>query len=356
MQDIFKFAVRNDVKKSMRTTINEEKLNDLICSSGSIVIFGHENPDGDSIGSAVGMYHYLKGLGKNPHIVINSRLPDNLDFIIPEGVVSYYNEDAPGCESIIAAADMLIFLDMNGVDRSGGVSKFVEQSTGNARRVLIDHHLNPKTEGFDVVVSDTEVSSACELLYRVLLQQPGVDGNVGNLSLDCARAIMTGILTDTNNFANSVFPSTYLAVSSLQARGVDRDELFDAVFRSYSEQRMRLMGHLLQDNMRCVDPGVAYFTLSIADKNKYGFVRGDSEGFVNLPLSIKDIRMSAFFTEDESYVKVSLRSKGNIDVNDFAHKYCNGGGHKNASGGRLYMPLSEVPSYFESNVKEFFAE
>ena len=339
----------------MRTTINEGKLNDLLSSSGKTVIFGHENPDGDSIGSAVGMYHYLRALGKCPHIVINSRLPDNLNFLIPEGIVFYYNEDAARCESLIAEADLLIFLDMNGVDRSGGVSKFVEQSSG-ARKVLIDHHLNPKTEGFEVVISDTEVSSACELLYRVLLQQPGVDGDVKNISLECANAIMTGILTDTNNFANSVYPSTYQVVSSLQDRGVDRDALFDAVFRSYSEQRMRLMGYMLKDNMRCIDHGVAYFTLSIADKNKYGFVRGDSEGFVNLPLSIKDIQMTAFFTEDDSFVKVSIRSKGNIDVNDFAHKYCNGGGHKNASGGRLYMPLSEVSGYFESKVKEFFAE
>ena len=117
---------------------------------------------------------------------------------------------------------------------------------------------------------------------------------------------------------------------------------------------MRLMGHLLQDNMRCIAPGVAYITLSKDDKQKYGFVRGDSEGFVNLPLMIGEIKMSALFTEDDEYIKVSLRSKGNLDVNDFSHKYCNGGGHKNASGGRLYMPLADVPAYFESKVKEFF--
>ena len=340
----------------MRTTINEEKLDALICSSSNIVIFGHENPDGDSIGSAVGMFHYLKSLEKHPHIVVNSRLPEYFEFVIPKGSTSYYNEDAAGCEAMIAAADMLVFLDMNGVDRSGGVSKFVEESTGGARRVLIDHHLNPKTDRFDVVISDTGVSSACELLYQVLLQQPTVAGDVNNLSLDCATAIMTGIMTDTNNFANSVFPSTYLAVSSLQARGVDRDAIFDAVFRSYSQNRMRLMGYMLKDNMRCIEPGVAYFTLSIEDKNKFGFVRGDSEGFLNLPLSIKDIRMTAFFTEEDSFVKVSIRSKGNIDVNEFAHRYCNGGGHKNASGGRVYLPLAEIPAFFESKVKEFFAE
>ena len=341
----------------MRTTIAESRLNDLILGSGKIVIFGHENPDGDSIGSAVGMYHYLTALGKHPHIVINSRLPEYFNFIIPAGSISYYNEDKALCDSCIAAADLLIFLDMNGTNRTGEVSQAIEAAMGKIdapRSVLIDHHLNPQTKPFDVVISDTEVSSACELLYHVLLDQPGVRGDVSNLPKECAEALLTGILTDTNNFANSVYPSTYLAVSQLQARGVDRDAIYNEVFRSYSEQRMRLMGHMLQDNMRCLGQGVAYFTLSIADKQKFDFVRGDSEGFVNLPLSIKEIKMTAFFTEEKDFIKVSLRSKGNVDVNDFSHKYCNGGGHKNASGGRLYMPLAEVPGYFESKVEEFF--
>ena len=142
----------------------------------------------------------------------------------------------------------------------------------------------------------------------------------------------------------------------MQARGVNRDAIYDEVFRSYSEKRMRLMGYLLQDNMRCLKQGAAYLTLSLADKQKFGFVRGDSEGFVNLPLLVKDIRMSALFTEEAGFVKVSLRSKGNVDVNDFSHKYCNGGGHKNASGGKLYMPFEKVPAYFEKKVEEFFGQ
>ena len=338
----------------MRTTIAADRLNELIVKGENIVILGHENPDGDSIGSTVAMYHYLRGVGKAARIVVNSHLPAYFDFLVPDGVVSYYSEDKATCEKALVAADLLIFLDMNGVSRCGDVSKYIEGNRTAARRILIDHHLNPQTEGFDVVISDTEVSSACELLYHVLLTLPGVDGDVENLPLDCASALMTGILTDTNNFSNSLFPSTYQAVSQLQKRGVDRDLIYDKVFRSYSEQRMRLMGHLLQDNMRSIAPGVAYITLSKDDKQKYGFVRGDSEGFVNLPLMIGEIKMSALFTEDDEYIKVSLRSKGNLDVNDFSHKYCNGGGHKNASGGRLYMPLADVPAYFESKVKEFF--
>ena len=341
----------------MRITIAEDRLDDLIERSANIVILGHENPDGDSIGRAVGMYHYLLSVGKESHIVINSRLPRYFDFMIPQGVVSYYNEDPEDCIRRVAGADLLIFLDMNGMNRAGDVSKAVSERRGvegGAFRVLIDHHLNPQTDEFDVVISDTEVSSACELLFHVLMSMPGTAGDASLLPLECATALMTGILTDTNNFANSLFPSTYLVVSELQKRGVDRDYIYDEVFRSYSQQRMRLMGYLLKDNMRCLEPGVAYMTLSIADKDKYGFVRGDGEGFVNLPLAIGGIRMSALFTEEADYVKVSLRSKGNLDVNEFSHKYCNGGGHKNASGGKLFMPIDEVPGYFESKVKEFF--
>lgn len=341
----------------MRTIIAEESLSLIVQKSSRIVIFGHENPDGDSIGCSVAMYHYLSSIGKQSHIIINSRLADYLNFIVPDGAISYFTEDPAGCEGRVADADLLLFLDMNSPGRTGDIVKAVEMAakSGNPpARVLIDHHLNPMTSGFDVVVSDTEVSSACELLYQVLLSQPDIGGDVGRLPLECARALLTGILTDTNNFANSVYPSTWLAVSRLQERGVDRDEIFEEVFRSYSEQRMRLMGYLLQDNMRCLSQGVAYFTLSLNDKQKYGFTRGDSEGFVNLPLTIKDIRMSALFTEEVGFVKVSLRSKGNVDVNAFSHKYCNGGGHKNASGGKLYMPVKDVPAYFEQKVEEFF--
>ena len=144
----------------MRTTIAADRLNELILKGESIVILGHENPDGDSIGSTVAMYRYLSGLGKAACIVINSRPPRYFDFLMPEGAVLYYNECKDACEAALAAADLLVFLDMNGVGRSGDVSKWIDCNRGSARRVLIDHHLNPQTEGFDVVISDTEVSSA----------------------------------------------------------------------------------------------------------------------------------------------------------------------------------------------------
>lgn len=335
----------------MRVTKAQERLGALIDGCGKAVVFAHENPDGDAIGSAVALCSYLSMLGKEACAVMCGHLPSHFDFMIPQDKVFYYCDDPATCEALIDDADLLAFLDMNGKDRSGDLQQAIGRS--KAKCILIDHHLNPRTDDFDVVISDAAVSSACELLYQVLLEQPAVGGEVSRLPLDCATALMTGILTDTNNFANSLFPSTYLAVSALQGRGVDRDEIYNRVFCSYSEQRMRLMGHLLRDNMRCLGCGAAYFTLSKADKERFSFVKGDSEGFVNLPLSIAGVRLTAFFTEDDGFIKVSLRSKGNVDVNEFSHKYCNGGGHKNASGGRLQMPLADVPAYFEEKVTEF---
>ncbi len=335
----------------MRVTKAQDRLDSLIGGCSRAVVFAHENPDGDAIGSAVALCSYLSMLGKEVCAVMCSHLPAHFDFMIPQGKVFYYCDEPSLCEALIDEADLLVFLDMNGKNRSGDLQQAIGRSKAGC--ILIDHHLNPQTCDFDVVISDAEVSSACELLYQVLLEQPEVGGDVSRLPLDCATALMTGILTDTNNFANSLFPSTYLAVSALQGRGVDRDAIYNRVFCNYSERRMRLMGHLLHDNMRCLECGAAYFILSKADKERYSFVKGDSEGFVNLPLAIAGVRLTALFTEDDGFVKVSLRSKENVDVNEFSHKYCNGGGHKNASGGRLYMPLDAIPAFFEEKVTEF---
>ncbi len=335
----------------MRVTKAQGRLGSLIGGCSRAVVFAHENPDGDAIGSAVAICSYLSMLGKEVCAVMCSHLPAHFDFMIPQGKVFYYCDEPSLCEALIDEADLLVFLDMNGKNRSGDLQQAIGRSKAGC--ILIDHHLNPQTCDFDVVISDAEVSSACELLYQVLLEQPEVGGDVSRLPLDCATALMTGILTDTNNFANSLFPSTYLAVSALQGRGVDRDAIYNRVFCNYSERRMRLMGHLLHDNMRCLECGAAYFTLSKADKECYSFAKGDSEGFVNLPLAIAGVRLTALFTEDDGFVKVSLRSKGNVDVNEFSHKYCNGGGHKNASGGRLYMPLDAIPAFFEEKVTDF---
>lgn len=355
MQDIFKFAVETEQNQyDMRTFINEEKFAELTGNAAFITLVGHLNPDGDAIGSLAGMYHYLSARGKQATIVLNNQLPDCFGFLT-EGLPLFHYDDAPDkCIETVRRADLIICQDMSAPSRAGAISAEIEHAS--CPKILIDHHLNPATEWFDTVISDTEVSSASELVLHTLLKQEDTGGDVQKLPLECATALFTGILTDTNNFSNSVFPTTYDAAKMLQQRGADRDLIYREVFCSFSEQRMRLMGYLLSENMRYMPEfGTAYFTLSNNDKKKFAFLRGDSEGFVNLPLAIKNVSLTAIFTEDEGFVKVSLRSKGDVDVNEFSHRYCNGGGHKNAAGGRVYLPFEEIPAYFEKCIGEFFA-
>lgn len=339
----------------MTTDKNSDQLWSVIESSSRIVLLAHANPDGDAIGSVTAMYHYLRQIGKTAFMVVPNRYPDFLSCLNPaDAHIHTYKDESAECDKAIAGADLVICMDMNGPRRIDELAEPVFNGT-DARRILIDHHLNPETDFFDIVISETAVSSTCELLLSLILKSPEICGNFGRVNLDCATAIAAGMLTDTNNFANSIFPDTLERMSMLLKRGVDRDSLYDSIFCSYSESRMRLMGHLLSEKMSVIHDGsVAFIILDNADKEKYSFRTGDSEGFVNLPLKMQGIRMSALLKEDDSYVKVSLRSKGDLDVNLFAREYCNGGGHRNASGGKLYMDISETAAYFTASVEDYF--
>ena len=338
----------------MRTLKNAEQLWRAIDSSTQIVIVGHVNPDGDAIGAVSAMYHFLKQIGKNATAMVPNRFPDFLSCLNPTGEpVRIFREETEACSHIIDGSDLIICLDMSGPGRIDEMADVIIPAT--ATKILVDHHLNPATDAFDIVISDTEVSSTCELLLSLILDSPAVGGDISLVSLDCATSIAAGMLTDTNNFANSIFSSTLSLFSLLLKRGIDRDYLYNEIFCSYSATRMELMGHLLSEKMTIIHDGsVAYIILDKADKEKFSFRTGDSEGFVNLPLKIRKVCMAALLTEDDGFVKVSLRSKGDLDVNRFAKEYCNGGGHRNASGGRLYISIDETPDYFANSVEEYF--
>jgi len=337
----------------VKTYKNNDNFWGLINCSTNIILVGHLNADGDCIGCMTGMYHFLKQIGKKAQAIIPNSFPDYLSFLDPEeDPIAIYNRQTAFCEDKFRNADLLICLDLNSPKRCDIMEKTITDL--QIPKVLIDHHLDPEIDSFDVVISDTEVSSACELLLSILLELPPISWNINNVCPACANALAAGILTDTNNFANSVYPATLELFSSLLNRGIDRDYLYDMLFCSYSMERMRLMGHLLCNNMKFLKGGtVAFMTLSLEDKAKFDFKTGDSEGFVNLPLFVNNLKMSAFFNEDDGFVKVSLRSKGDVDVNKFCQQYFNGGGHFHASGGRIFLPLSEIEDYFTNCVEDF---
>ena len=353
MQYIFIFAENNF--SQVRTLKNSEQLWSAIGSSEHISLVGHANPDGDAIGSVSAMYHFLRQLGKHVAMIVPNCYPAFLSCLEPgTDPILIYKKEPDVCKQEISVSDLVICLDMSGPCRIDDLAEAIFTDS-SARKILIDHHLNPVAEAFDIVISDTEVSSTCELLLSLILDSSVIGRDINRLNLECATSIAAGFLTDTNNFANSIFPATLELFSQLLKRGVDRDRLYNEIFCSYSATRMGLMGHLLSEKMTIIHNGsVAFIILDKADKEKFSFRTGDSEGFVNLPLKIRKVRMSALLTEDDGFVKVSLRSKGNLDVNRFAKEYCNGGGHRNASGGRLYIGIGETPDYFTDSVEEYF--
>ena len=342
---------------------NIRKMEHILSESATPVIVTHMKPDGDALGSSTAMYHYLRMAGKSPKIVLNDRYPEYLSFLvdgkIPDEDLLQYDKSPFSAGKAIAAADLIICLDFNAFHRTDMLEKHLAEAT--CRKILIDHHLSPDQECFDLVFSETEVSSASELLYQVMMETSRIAGDAERLPLDCATAILTGMTTDTNNFANSVYPSTLSMTSALLQRGVDRDAVLDLLYNRHSENRLRLMGHMMKDLLTITDDGVAYIVLDRHTQMKYSVAEGDTEGFVNMPLSIGKVRMSILAKEDGGRIRISIRSKKGTSANRCAREHFNGGGHENAAGGRLFMPdnvsgTDQIGKYIEEHTHEFLTE
>ena len=335
------------------------RLADIISAASNIAIATHIHPDGDAMGSSIGLKHFLeKGFGKTVRILLSDRWPDTLSFMLDEdetGNILVCDEEKKQTAAYLHTCDTLFCLDFNAPSRSGSLQELIENFKG--KKILIDHHIGPDTSCFDLCFSETEISSASEYLYHILKRLECPSG-IPEPSLD---AILTGITTDTNNFANSVFPSTLETCSELLAAGVDRDRILGHIYNDYRENRMRLMGHLLKDVMVTKPSGLAYIILSRKDAEDYGITDGETEGFVNLPLAIKEIRMSVFLREEEGYFRVSIRSKRGVSANRCAREHFNGGGHEQAAGGRLYWPENikgpaDAAAYIEKVTEPFLNE
>lgn len=342
------------------TSQNIESFVNLIKEAKRIAIVGHMKPDGDALGSTIGMYHYLELCGKEEvRIVLPHKTQAYLNFLIDNHTAQdlVIHEDQPeSAEKIISDSDLIICQDFNAFHRTDRLEDPLTRST--ARKILIDHHLNPARELFDLSFSETEISSASELTYQILMQTPIINGDARKLPEKSAVALMTGMTTDTNNFANSVFPSTLRMASALLEAGVDRDMIITNIYQQHSESRMRLMGDILKNLMTITSDGVAYIILDKYILQEYNVKEGDTEGFVNLPLSIANVRMSLLLKEDGDKIRVSIRSKKGVSANRCSKLHFNGGGHENAAGGRLFMPqdvenIGQAAAYIEKHTHIF---
>ena len=315
---------------------NIRAFREAIQQSTRIAVVGHTHPDGDALGSCTALSLWLAGRGKAVSCIFPDTPADNLLFILsPDVKYLYFDADASAAEAAIRACDLIVQLDCNHFSRTEGLEPFLKAST--ARKILIDHHLNPDRESFDIVFSTPEISSASELLYWVLKAAEGDTLGPMGLGMTIGTALMAGMTTDTNNFANSVFPSTFRMASELIAAGVNRDTLLQQLYSSYRENRVRLMGYMQYEGLKVLPEGAAYMILTKDIMSRFDLREGESEGLVNVPLSIGAVKLSVLLKEDDGHFRVSVRSKKGTSAQQLAVRFFHGGGHENASGGKLFI-------------------
>lgn len=322
------------------------------------VIVTHAKPDGDAIGCCVAMYHFLRMTErKDVRIVLNDSYPDYLGFLtepIPADDIITYDRHPLLAKNAIMGSDLILCLDFHAFHRTKDLEGCLNGS--KAARILIDHHLDPDRSLYEVAFSETETSSASELVYNILMTTPAISHDAGKIPPAAALAIMTGMTTDTNNFGNSVYPSTLEMAADLLRAGVDRDLIINKINLEHSEDRLRLKGYMLKDLMKITEDGVAFMILDKKAQRKYRMKEGDTEGFVNEPLSIANVRMSIFAREEYSEIRISIRSKKGTSANRCAGLFFNGGGHENAAGGKLLIPVSEVEEYIRKYTHIYMTE
>jgi len=318
-----------------------------------IVILSHTNPDGDAVGSSLAWAEVLRARGHEVTCVVPNKYPYFLDWMPGIEEVVVFKTDTEGrAVKAIAEADVLFCLDFNAVSRLEILSETIQGNT-TARRVLIDHHLQPD-EGFDIVFSHPESSSTCFLVYCLVEAMYGT----GAITRRMGELLYVGMMTDTGNFAFShLTPELFRAVAVLLEKGISIPEIHNSVYNAYTEGRARLFGYAINRKMVLIEDGtVAYMSLLESEMRRFQFQQGDSEGFVNYALTIKKVKMSAMFLAHRKFIRISLRSRGDVDVNLFARKYFNGGGHKNAAGGKSFLSMEETIDHYIRSVREFAEE
>ncbi len=333
---------------------NIEKLRALLAEPEQrIVLVAHTNPDGDAVGSSLAWREVLQRMGHHTTCIVPNKYPYFLDWMQGIGdVVIFRTDDKGAAVRAIAEADLIFCLDFNTLSRLEGLSDTISQNA-TARRILIDHHLSPGPE-FDLLFSCPDSSSTCFVVYSIIEAMCGVEA----ITPAMAEALYVGMMTDTGNFSFSFLtPALYRALAVLAGTGIDIPQIHNNVYNSFTEDRARLFGYAINRKMEIMlDGRVACMSLMEHEMRRFRFQQGDSEGFVNYALTIKKMKLSAMFLAHRKFIRVSLRSRGDVDVNLFARRYFGGGGHRNAAGGKSFVSMEETLEHFRRSVEEFAAE
>lgn len=328
----------------------EAKWNEILSRTRKAVVTAHISPDGDAIGSCLGLNGYLRRQGVDSTVVLPDELPDYLMWLEGVGDVVFHDSDAETAERLVAEADTVFCLDFNDFSRAGKLGGAVESSA--ALKVCIDHHLSPVMQA-DLMVSRPEMCSTCEVVFRLLWQLDAFEG----MTTAEAVSIYCGMMTDTGGFTyNSSRPEIFFIISCLLTKNFDKDKIYRNVFNNYTQSRIRIMGYLLYTKLKFY-PGLhaCYYTLTGEEMGRFHFHKGDAEGLVNIPLTVKGTRLSAAFREDTEArkIRVSLRSVDDFPCNKMAEEFFNGGGHLNAAGGELSCTMEEAVKVMDRAVQAY---
>ncbi len=314
----------------------------LLSTKNKIVIVPHKNPDGDAIGSVLGLYHYLLKKNQEVTVITPNDYPSFLKWIPGESTILKHEYQTKLCDAKINDADIIFTLDFNAFHRTGNMETVLEKSS--AIKIMIDHHQAPDNYA-TYMFSDISMSSTCEMIYHFI----DMLGDTDLINADIATCLYVGIMTDTGSFRfRSTTSRTHEIVAHLIEKGADNTQIHNNVYDTNTYERLQLLGCALSNLKVIPEARTAYISLSQEELFKYNYKKGDTEGVVNYALSLENIVLAAIFIEDkqEGIIKISLRSKGDFSVNELSRSHFEGGGHTNAAGGKSLLSLNDTIEKF----------
>ena len=315
-------------------------MDQLISDSQTVLVVCHKSPDGDAVGSSLGWAEYLRLRGKDVTVIVPDQYPDFLKWMPNTDKIIRYDKRTEQCNMLFKIADLVFCLDFNTPSRVGEMELALVGSP--AKKVLIDHHLKPDVNA-DLIVSQPEASSTSELVFRIVWQM----GAFPELSKQFAAPVYCGMMTDTGGFTfNSTRPEIFFIIGELLTKHIDKDRIYRNVYHNYSENRIRMMGYVMYEKLVYMpEYHAAFYSLTRDELKRFNYIKGDTEGLVNIPQQIKGLKLSISLREDTdkpNLVWVSLRSVDDFPCNLMAEEFFQGGGHLNASGGKVEGTIEEA--------------
>ena len=334
--------------------MNEDQLvqmNQLISNANNILITCHKSPDGDAIGATLAWAEYLTSIGKEPTMIVPDQFPDFLTWLPNSQKIVRYDKHREKCDMLFKIADLIFCLDYNTPSRVDEMEQSLVNSPAN--RVLIDHHLKPEVPAV-LTISQPEACSTCELIFRIVWQMGAFEQQTRHFAVP----VYCGMMTDTGGFLySSTRSEIYFIISQLLTKHIDKDRIYRNVYHNYSEDRIRLMGYVLYEKLVYIpEYNAAFYTLTKDELRRFHFIKGDAEGLVNIPQQIKGLKLSISLREDTdkpNIIWVSLRSVDDFPCNLMAEQFFNGGGHLNASGGRINGTMQEAIETVRKAIEAF---